>query len=104
MDYSFRITDDFWNDLNDVIDYISTELHNPAAADRMAAKVYNINKLIKESPFMFPLHHREPLAAKGFRFAVVGNYLILYRVLEKEKAIMVDGFVHGSQNIETMYG
>jgi plasmid stabilization system protein ParE len=104
MDYSFKITEDFWNDLNDVIEYISTELYSPAAANRMAEKVYNINKLIKENPFMFPLHHRELLASKGFRFAVVGNYLILYRVLEEAKTISVDGFVHGSQNIEKMYG
>jgi len=69
----------------------------------MIAKVYKIHELIKDNPFMFPLHHRELLASKGFRFAVVGNYLILYRIIEEEKVITIDGFVHGSQNIEKMY-
>jgi plasmid stabilization system protein ParE len=103
MGYSFNITDSFCEDFDNVIEYISNELYSPAAANRMAVKVDNLLGLIEENPFMFPLHHRELLASKGFRFVVVGNYLILYRIIAEEKAIMIDGFVHGSQDIETMY-
>jgi len=103
MDYNFKITDFFWEDFDSVMEYISNELYSPAAANRMAAKVDKLHGLIEENPFMFPLHHRELLASKGFRFVAVGNYIMLYRILEKTKTISIDGFVHGSQNIEKMY-
>ncbi|MBO6229903.1 MAG: hypothetical protein IJ784_13790 [Ruminiclostridium sp.] len=48
---------------------------------------------------MYPLYHDEDIAARGYRYAVVGNFLIFYKVNEAEKSVLIARFLYGEQNI-----
>jgi plasmid stabilization system protein ParE len=85
--------------LDAVLDYITNTLYSPQAALRMLQKANDKIGLIKENPHLFPLYHNKVIAEKGYRFTIVGNYLLFYRVNEEAKIITIESFIYGRQNI-----
>lgn len=79
MDYSFRISDDFWDDFFCVLNFYEEQMEKPSISNRLARKTYQMLDYIKDNPFMFPIHHIKSIAKKDYRFAVIENYLIFYR-------------------------
>jgi plasmid stabilization system protein ParE len=51
---------------------------------------------LKENPFMYPAVPDEYWASKGFRFTMVKNYMLFYKV--KEKQINIDRFLYGHRD------
>ena len=72
--YSEKASDD----LSDIIRYISYKLNSPQAAERFFTKVLQKIEWLRENPYLFPLYHDEKLSADGYRFVVIGNYLLFY--------------------------
>lgn len=48
---------------------------------------------------MYPLYHDEKIAARGYHYAVVGNFLIFYKINEAEKSVFIARFLYGGQKI-----
>jgi len=90
-------------DLADIIAYISGEFCNPYAAERFYNSVNKKLALLREQPYMFPLHHDVKLNAEGVRFAVVGNYLMLYLIDEDNSAVSIARILYGSRDISTAF-
>ncbi|WP_461248305.1 type II toxin-antitoxin system RelE/ParE family toxin, partial [Treponema sp. R6D11] len=59
-------------------------------------------KKIKEKPFIYPAVPDEYLASKGFRFTMVKNYILFYKV--KEKQINIDRFLYGHRDWMNILG
>jgi toxin ParE1/3/4 len=78
MEYRVKLSEQAAVDLDKIMGYISDELYNPQAAERFYHLVHEKLGLLSENPHMYPLHHYEKLRGKGIRFAVIGNYLLLY--------------------------
>ncbi|MCM1060837.1 MAG: type II toxin-antitoxin system RelE/ParE family toxin [Eubacterium sp.] len=74
-------------------------LDNPPAAQRLLNNVADKILLIEENPLLYPLYHDEYLAARGYRFAVIANYLLFYKVDEADKTIYFLRLIYGYQNI-----
>jgi hypothetical protein len=55
--------------------------------------------LIKENPHIFPLYHNEAIAGKGYRYTVIGNYLLFYRINEEKKTTTIESFIYGKVDI-----
>lgn len=99
MEYKLTITESFESDLDGVLEYISQKLFNPAAADRLLKKAEEKIGLICEDPFMYPFYHNDLISEKGYRYAVISNYILFYTVDEKRKIIILSRFLYGRQNI-----
>lgn len=52
-----RLTPAAVTDLQEIKEYISKELYNPMAADRIINKIINDYTLLETSPFMGGLHY-----------------------------------------------
>jgi plasmid stabilization system protein ParE len=52
---------------------------------------------------MFPLYHDEKLRAEGCRFAVIGNYLMLYFVDESAAVVSVARILYGRQDVPAIF-
>jgi plasmid stabilization system protein ParE len=99
MAYTTRTSDRYEEDLDSALDYITNTLYSPKAALRMLQKTRDIISLIKENPYNFPLYHNKHIAGKGYRYAIIGNYLMFYRISEERKITTIESFIHGQMNI-----
>ena len=54
---------------------------------------------ISENPFMYPLSRDESLRARGYRAAIIGNYLLLYFVNEDNVVVYITRIVYGRRNL-----
>ncbi len=99
MEYNLIITAEFEDDLDSVLGYISNNLQSPVAASRLLNSTQEKISTIQENPFLYPAYHNEKLAEKGYRYAIVSNYIVFYKVDESNSLISVMRFLYGGQNI-----
>ena len=78
--YEVRIFPTAQQDLLDVIDYLNTLSQDTALKyyDRLTSEIASLSTMPERCPRPRDL----ALAAKGYRYLVVGNYLVFYVVAE----------------------
>ena len=77
-----RFTQDFINNLTEIVDYIACSLHNPDAAQRLSNDVQSaIQERLKAPTAFEPYHSRLSLSDTWYRIHV-RNYTIFYVVKE----------------------
>jgi plasmid stabilization system protein ParE len=99
MVFRVEFSEDAENEVDDIIRYISDELDNPWAAERFYEKVMLKSINISHNPYGYPLSREEKLFEKGYRYVVVGNYIMLYTVEEEKSLATVKNVVYGKRNL-----
>ena len=90
---------EFYNDFNDVIDYIKRD--NPLAARNFARKVLDRIKLLKDHPELGK--EIDDPRLKGIRILIIGNYIVLYEIDTKKDNVLIHGFCHGARDYPSIY-
>ena len=90
---SYTLSPDAALDVEDIWDFIAADSID--SADRWVAKLFDAFQKLAESPGMG--HHRKDLTPSDVLFWPVGNYLIIYRVLDAEIGIVA--VTQGSRDI-----
>ena len=106
MAFRVRHTDQSYDDLDGIIEYISEKLYDPQAAERFFNNVAEKIGCLKENPYMFPLYHDEKLSAKGYRFIVIGNYLMFFAISEcddSDKVVNILGIVYDRRDMPAIF-
>jgi len=98
MGYELNITPLAHQDLDEILTYISTELLSPGAAADFADQVEACHEHLKAHPFMFAQCNDPGLAFRGYRRALVKNYLIVYKVDEEKRLVHIHRVFHGTRN------
>ena len=75
-----RLTPAAVTDLQEIKEYISKELYNPMAADRIINKIIYDYTLLETSPFMGTSLSSILPVKTDYRYFVSGKYLIFYKV------------------------
>ncbi|MCL2663391.1 MAG: type II toxin-antitoxin system RelE/ParE family toxin [Oscillospiraceae bacterium] len=70
--------------------------YSTKAAGRLFAKIKRNMEYVKNNPYIYEAYERRP----EFRRMVVEDYLVFYRVNEKDKIIEVHHILHGMIDIE----
>jgi plasmid stabilization system protein ParE len=91
--YTIKYAKSYREDVKSTIDYIKYSLKNPTAAQRLKDEIKNKYRNVKENPFIYPKVPDDYLASKGYRFIMVNNYMIFYKVIEKK--IEIIRFLYG---------
>ena len=99
MGYSFRFTDTAEADLNETLDYIASNLHNPKAATDFADKITAAMDRICSFPESCPLMNNEFLPETRVRKKLIGNYALYYLSVESESIIHVLRIVYQKRDI-----
>ncbi|MEG0395220.1 MAG: type II toxin-antitoxin system RelE/ParE family toxin [Oscillospiraceae bacterium] len=100
MAFEIEITDAASEDLDSIFRYIAIELDNVFAARHLVVEIEHRYDLLIEQPFLYPLSQSPRLAEKGYRKAVICNFLMLYRVDEEKRKVYIINFYYGGQNYE----
>lgn len=83
-------------DLDEIWDYIASELQNPIAAERIVNSIMDaVNQLADFAETGAPLTSVADIES-DYRFLVTGNYLTFYRVYENE--VFVDRVLYGRRD------
>jgi plasmid stabilization system protein ParE len=91
--YTLKYAKSYRDDIKSTVNYIKHSLQNPIAAQRLKDEIKSKYKNLKENPFIYPVVPDEYLASKGYRFIMVNNYMIFYKV--KVKQIEIIRFLYG---------
>jgi toxin ParE1/3/4 len=92
--YSVRLLRAAEEDFNDIILYIATD--KPSAAETLVNQLEKNLSLLTRHPLLGATPHEEELAAMGYRFLVVHNYLIFYTI--ENHIIMIHRILHGARD------
>lgn len=85
-------------DLFNALRYIACELGNPQAASRLADAVDRCYAGLEEMPAAHELCRDPVLRRAGYRRCAVGNYLVIFRIVEKPCEVRVVHVFHASQD------
>ena len=85
-------------DLFNVLRYIAQELENPQAATELADKIEKCYLDLQSMPGAHALCADPLLRLKGYRKCPVGNYLVIFRVVETSSEVRVVHIFHEAQN------
>jgi len=96
--YDVYLTEPAEDDLRDIAKYISSQLNAPTTALNMIRTIKDaVTKLETMAP-VYPLVRDDRLAAFGYRFLRVKNYLIFFIVNEKGKTVDVDRILYARRD------
>ena len=85
-------------DLFNILRYIAQELENPQAASSLADGVEKCYSDLQAMPSAHALCADPLLRLKGYRKYPVGNYLVIFRVVEEDMEVRVVHIFHETQN------
>ena len=86
------------SDLQGTYEYIATTLEAPLAALAFLDDVDTCYVRLKENPYLYEQCREPRLRREGYRRAVIGNYILVYRPLDETKIVEVHRIFYGQQN------
>lgn len=98
--YSYRFTEKAEQDFDEILRYISVDLANPAAAQKLGRKMFEQIDMVRAFPESGAPVDNEFLADKTVRKLLVGSYVIYYKAHYDEKIISVIRIVYGKRNLD----
>jgi len=96
--YDLLLTEIAEQDLDGIVDYITGKLANPAAACALLDKIEECYGFLKSTPRMYNECADAYLKSRGYRKALINNYLLIFRIDEKAQAVYVLRFFYGGQD------
>jgi toxin ParE1/3/4 len=98
--YSVEFTAKAVADLEQIYLYITNDLFNPYAAQRLLDKIEKQMMILRSFPFSSSVVQDTFLRKKGYRKLVVDNYLVFYLIDEIEKKVRIMRVLYGAQQYE----
>jgi len=86
----------------DIARYISRELNNPVAADRLALELIEAGDSIPAFPYANPAYIPIRPLKHEYRKLLVENYLMLYWVDEEKKLVTVARVIYAKRDYELL--
>lgn len=76
--HNLKISEEFYNDLADIVVYISNILYNVDAAISLQNKVNLAFDKVVKNPSFYPLLKLKQVFEYEYRYVYVGNYYMIY--------------------------
>lgn len=90
-------------DLEEIREYISTELENPSAAGNTIARITKELRILQSFAQAGALLSSITNIQSEYRYLTIGNYMVFYRVLGED--VYIDRILYGKRNyLRTLLG
>lgn len=96
--YKLVITELAQSDLDSIVNYIAVHLANPVAAGHFLDRVEECYRSLKTNPFIYSKSNDIRLEKEGFRKAVIKNYVLMFKVNEKSKTVIIYRLFYGARD------
>ena len=96
--YNLVIAELAHEDLDNIISYIAVQLNNPMAAANFLDEVERCYGFLKSNPLMYERCRDIRLETEGYRKAIINNYVLVYKLNETTKMVIIHRIFYGAQN------
>ena len=96
--YRLIITELAQQDLDDIVYYITYNLANPAAAGSFLDEVEKCYGHLKRNPLIYAKSNDKRLEKEGYRKALIKNYILIFKINEEQKTVIVYRFFYGPRD------
>jgi toxin ParE1/3/4 len=96
--YRLVVTELAHIDLDSIVAYIAIELANSTATVDLLNEVEKCYGQLKSNPLIYARCHDPRLEKEGYRRATIKNYVLVYKVDEASKTVVIYRFFYGAQN------
>ncbi|MDR1564972.1 MAG: type II toxin-antitoxin system RelE/ParE family toxin [Oscillospiraceae bacterium] len=100
--YKVNVSERAEDELNKIIFYIAEKLAAPKAATDFVDEVDACYEHLEQNPFMYEQCRNPKLQQEGYRRAVIKNYIMIYKIYEESKQVVVHSFFYGRQDYTNM--
>jgi plasmid stabilization system protein ParE len=69
-------------------------LKNSIAANNLLDEIERYEKILEDTPGIYPFVHDEYLAGKGLKYIIIKNFLLFYTIDEKDKIVNIIRFLY----------
>ncbi len=101
--YQIEYLQTAFDDLKEIVLYISTELSNPEAAERLAEAIINKADTLSEFPYGRPVYHPLKKLEKEYRTVYVNHYTLFYWIEEETKRVVIARIIYSKRNVENLF-
>jgi plasmid stabilization system protein ParE len=84
--------------MDNIVSYIAIQLANPTAAANFLNEVKKCYGYSKSNPLIYERCHDAYLERVGYHKATIRNYMLVYKVDEAFKAVIIHRFFYGAQD------
>ena len=99
MAFTVKYSEQAADDLDEIIRYINDVLFSPQSARNFYNAVNGKLGLLREYPYLFPQYNDDKLRSEGYRFIVIGNYLMFYIVDDDGATVNIARILYGKRDI-----
>lgn len=100
--YNLEITPLAYQDIDQALDYIRTQLANPKSAAKLYKKIEQKIESIRVFPYACPDCVYYFIPDTSYRHAVIGNYLLTFRVKEASHTVQILRFVYARRDFSVL--
>ena len=100
--YKIIVSELAHNDLDNIVAYIALQLANPTAATNFLDEVGKCYNYLQSNSYMHERCHDIRLEKEGYRKAAIKNYVLVYKVDEETKTVIIHRIFYGAQEYVKM--
>ena len=89
-------------DMVKIAQYISHELSNPTAAERLASEMIEAAEKLTDFPYSHAVYHPIRSLQQEYRSILVKNYLMFYYVNEVQKLITIAQVIYARRDYDKL--
>lgn len=89
-------------DMVEIVRYISGELQNPVAGERLAMELVNAAESVLTFPYALPAYQPIRSLKREYRKILVQNFFVFYWVDEEKKLVTVARVVYAKRDISRL--
>jgi len=89
-------------DMVEIARYISKELRNPSAAEKLAVEMIDAAERLVDFPYSKAMHITAKPLKHEYRRLVVKNYVMFYWVNEIEKSIVIARVIYAHRDFDNL--
>ena len=93
MSYRVKYMDSTLSDMATIKEYLSQ--FYASTWQKVAEEIKKSAKILEALPYSFPFYND----SEEYRMIVVGNYIVLYKIIEDTNVVEIHAIWHGSMNI-----
>jgi len=89
-------------DLTEIVKYISQDLNNPIAAERLADEMNEAADRLTDFPYINSIHQTLKPLMHEYRKQIVKNYIMFYWIDEEKKCITIARVIYARRDYGNM--
>ena len=97
--YSLEFMPGAKQDMTEIVRYISRDLSNPAAAEKLAVEMINAADKLTDFPYKNRVYRPVKPLRQEYRTQIVQNYIMFYYVDEEQKLVTIARVIYAKRNL-----